>query len=42
MTSSSESQSPWFRWNAVCIDCAPGDFKEVVAFYRDMLGAADR
>lgn len=38
MTSSSEPQSPWFRWNAVCIDCAPNDFENVVAFYRDMLG----
>lgn len=29
-----------FRWNAVCIDCAPGaDFDREVAFYRDLLGA---
>lgn len=38
MTSSSEPKSAWFRWNAVCIDCAPGDFEDVIAFYRDMLG----
>lgn len=36
MTTSSES--PGFRWNAVCIDCAPGNYESVVAFYRDMLG----
>jgi predicted enzyme related to lactoylglutathione lyase len=28
----------WWRWNAICIDCAPGDFESVVAFYRDLLG----
>ncbi len=38
MTSNSEQESPWFRWNAVCIDCAPGNFEDVIAFYRDMLG----
>lgn len=38
MSASSEPKSPWFRWNAVCIDCAPGDFEDVIAFYRDMLG----
>jgi predicted enzyme related to lactoylglutathione lyase len=32
-----ERQTPRFEWNAVCIDCAPGDFEKVVAFYRDML-----
>jgi catechol 2,3-dioxygenase-like lactoylglutathione lyase family enzyme len=32
-----DPQSPRFIWNAVCIDCAPGDFENVVAFYRDML-----
>jgi catechol 2,3-dioxygenase-like lactoylglutathione lyase family enzyme len=37
-TSSSDPQSPWFRWNGVCIDCAPGEFEGVVAFYRDLLG----
>lgn len=38
MTSSLEEPRPLFRWNAVCIDCAPGDFEEVIAFYSDMLG----
>ncbi|MFD7153579.1 VOC family protein [Kribbella sp. NPDC059898] len=28
-----------FQWNAVCIDCAPGDYDAEVAFYRDLLGA---
>jgi hypothetical protein len=30
--------SPWFRWNGVCIDCAPGEFEDVVSFYRDLFG----
>ncbi len=25
---------PTLRWNAICIDCAPVDFVETVAFYR--------
>ncbi|MEX2395287.1 MAG: hypothetical protein WD826_12500, partial [Actinomycetota bacterium] len=37
MTSSAE-QTPLFRWNAVCVDCAPADFERVVQFYCDMLG----
>ncbi|HYZ90881.1 MAG TPA: VOC family protein [Actinomycetota bacterium] len=31
-------QETWWRWNAICIDCAPGDLESVVAFYRDLLG----
>jgi predicted enzyme related to lactoylglutathione lyase len=27
-----------FRWNAVCIDCAPDDVDRVVAFYSALLG----
>ncbi|WP_405063454.1 VOC family protein [Kribbella sp. NBC_01505] len=27
-----------FRWNAVCIDCAPEHYDAEVAFYRDLLG----
>lgn len=38
MTSNVEGPRPTFRWNAVCIDCAPGDFEGVIALYRDMLG----
>lgn len=34
----SEQEDVAFRWNAVCIDCAPGNLDEVVAFYRDLLG----
>jgi len=33
-----DPQETWSRWNAICIDCAPGDFENVVAFYRDLLG----
>ena len=36
--SSSNQEAVAFRWNAVCIDCAPGDYDDEVAFYRDMLG----
>lgn len=38
MTLSSDQEAVAFRWNAVCIDCAPGDFEDEVVFYRDMLG----
>jgi catechol 2,3-dioxygenase-like lactoylglutathione lyase family enzyme len=38
LTSSADRQSPWFRWNGVCIDCAPDDFENVIAFYCGMLG----
>ncbi len=38
MVLNTEAQSPWFRWNAVCVDCAPANFEDVIAFYRDMLG----
>jgi catechol 2,3-dioxygenase-like lactoylglutathione lyase family enzyme len=33
-----------FRWNAVCIDCAPGEFGDMVEFYAELLGleVADR
>src|SRR5438445_879065 len=34
----SERESPRLEWNALCIDCAPGDFEKMVAFYRDLLG----
>ncbi len=34
----SEQGTPRFEWNALCIDCAVGDFEKVVAFYCDMLG----
>lgn len=27
-----------FRWNAVCIDCHPADFRRVVDFYAALLG----
>jgi hypothetical protein len=37
LTSSADQQSPWFRWNGVCIDCAPDDFENVIAFYGGML-----
>lgn len=26
-----------FRWNAVCIDCAPGDVQKVASFYARLL-----
>lgn len=35
---SSDQEEVTFRWNAVCIDCAPGDFDGEVGFYRDLLG----
>ncbi len=28
----------WWRWNAICIDCALDDFQSVVTFYRELLG----
>lgn len=36
--SSANQEAVAFRWNAVCIDCAPGDYDSEVAFYRDLLG----
>lgn len=36
--SGSDQEAVAFRWNAVCIDCAPADFDSEVAFYRDLLG----
>lgn len=36
--SSPNQEAVAFRWNAVCIDCAPDDFDSEVAFYRDLLG----
>lgn len=36
--SSPDQEAVAFRWNAVCIDCAPDDFDSEVAFYRDLLG----
>jgi hypothetical protein len=38
MTSSSDQEAVTFEWNAVCIDCAPGDYGAMIALYRDMLG----
>jgi catechol 2,3-dioxygenase-like lactoylglutathione lyase family enzyme len=38
MTSSSDQEAVAFRWNGVCIDCAPGDYADMIALYRDMLG----
>ena len=38
MAESSHAQETWWRWNAICIDCAPTEFESVVAFYRDLLG----
>jgi predicted enzyme related to lactoylglutathione lyase len=35
---SSDQEAVAFRWNAVCIDCAPDDYDKEVAFYRDLLG----
>ncbi len=35
----SEEEAAQFRWNAVCIDCAPDEYDAEVAFYRDLLGA---
>lgn len=35
---SSVSGPPWFRWNGVCIDCAPRDFENMIAFYTGMFG----
>lgn len=35
---SSDQEEVAFRWNAVCIDCAPADCESEVAFYRDLLG----
>src|SRR5581483_12365821 len=34
----SDGQSPTFEWNALCIDCAPADFENVVAFYCELFG----
>ena len=36
--SSSDPKEVSFRWNAVCIDCAPTDYDSEVGFYRDLLG----
>lgn len=36
--STSDQEAVTFRWNAVCIDCAPDDYDREVAFYRDLLG----
>ena len=35
---SSPVRTPWFKWNGVCIDCAPGEFEDMIALYRDMFG----
>ena len=32
------SGTPWFKWNGVCIDCAPADFEEMIALYTGMFG----
>lgn len=37
--SSLDQEAVAFRWNAVCIDCAPDDYDSEVGFYRDLLGA---
>jgi catechol 2,3-dioxygenase-like lactoylglutathione lyase family enzyme len=37
--SGSSNELPSFRWNAVCIDCAPDTYDTEVAFYRDLLGS---
>jgi len=36
--SGSDHEDVSFRWNAVCIDCAPADYDNQVGFYRDLLG----
>jgi catechol 2,3-dioxygenase-like lactoylglutathione lyase family enzyme len=36
--SRASNEPPSFRWNAVCIDCAPDNYDSEVAFYRDLLG----
>lgn len=36
--SGSGEEAVMFRWNGVCIDCAPGDYEDMIALYRDMLG----
>lgn len=38
MATSVNETSPWFRWNGVCIDCAPNDFEDMVAFYTAIFG----
>jgi catechol 2,3-dioxygenase-like lactoylglutathione lyase family enzyme len=38
MTSNSPATSPWFKWNGVCLDCAPAHFEEMVSFYTGMFG----
>jgi catechol 2,3-dioxygenase-like lactoylglutathione lyase family enzyme len=35
----SDEEAAGFRWNAVCIDCAPDEYDAEVAFYRDLLGS---
>src|SRR3954469_15614600 len=42
--SSVDATDSLLRWNAVCIDCAPGDFGAMVDFYRQLLALdiADR
>jgi catechol 2,3-dioxygenase-like lactoylglutathione lyase family enzyme len=34
----SSASVPNLRWNAVCVDCADGDFAATVAFYTGLLG----
>ena len=36
--SSGPASKPWFKWNGVCIDCAPASFEAVIALYREMFG----
>lgn len=38
MSSSSAGGAPWFKWGGVCIDCAPGEFENMIAFYTGMFG----
>ena len=35
--SGSDQEAVAFRWNAVCIDCAPDNYAREVDFYRDLL-----
>ena len=28
----------WFKWNGVCIDCAPSDFERMISFYVGLFG----
>lgn len=36
--SGEDEQAVAFRWNAVCVDCAPDNFDDEVAFYRELFG----